>query len=147
MSWHLKKIFSEIQVALQNTSARPQHAAWFDRSTKSHPAGFNIRPPLLSFLFGQSQCFSCLIMLTLKVASEESFWGVLFWRGDVGVRAEFLTNRKVIKSDVYSFSPLFAGVKELDQIIVVLFTTHMFIGGFFGFILDNTIPGMIKYLS
>lgn len=25
--------------------------------------------------------------------------------------------------------------------IVVLFTTHMFIGGFFGFILDNTIPG------
>ncbi|XP_061679056.1 solute carrier family 23 member 1 [Syngnathoides biaculeatus] len=33
------------------------------------------------------------------------------------------------------------GVKELDQIIVVLFTTHMFIGGFFGFILDNTIPG------
>ncbi|KAM9814519.1 solute carrier family 23 member 1 isoform 2-T2 [Syngnathus typhle] len=33
------------------------------------------------------------------------------------------------------------GIKELDQIIVVLFTTHMFIGGFFGFILDNTIPG------
>lgn len=33
------------------------------------------------------------------------------------------------------------GVKELDQVIVVLFTTHMFIGGFFGFILDNTIPG------
>lgn len=34
------------------------------------------------------------------------------------------------------------GIKELDQVIVVLFTTHMFIGGFFGFILDNTIPGM-----
>ncbi|KAJ0069800.1 hypothetical protein NL108_014664, partial [Boleophthalmus pectinirostris] len=32
------------------------------------------------------------------------------------------------------------GVKELDQVFVVLFTTHMFIGGFFGFILDNTIP-------
>uniref|UniRef100_A0A3Q1EGJ5 Si:dkey-106n21.1 n=1 Tax=Acanthochromis polyacanthus TaxID=80966 RepID=A0A3Q1EGJ5_9TELE len=31
-------------------------------------------------------------------------------------------------------------IKELDQVIVVLFTTHMFIGGFFGFILDNTIP-------
>uniref|UniRef100_A0A3B4G1U3 Solute carrier family 23 member 2-like n=1 Tax=Pundamilia nyererei TaxID=303518 RepID=A0A3B4G1U3_9CICH len=31
-------------------------------------------------------------------------------------------------------------IKELDQLIVVLFTTHMFIGGFFGFILDNTIP-------
>ncbi|XP_077423929.1 solute carrier family 23 member 1 isoform X2 [Vanacampus margaritifer] len=36
------------------------------------------------------------------------------------------------------------GVKELDQIIVVLFTTHMFIGGFFGFILDNTIPGSVE---
>ncbi|TWW76040.1 Solute carrier family 23 member 2 [Takifugu flavidus] len=36
------------------------------------------------------------------------------------------------------------GIKELDQVIVVLFTTHMFIGGFFGFILDNTIPGSNK---
>lgn len=36
------------------------------------------------------------------------------------------------------------GIKELDQIIVVLFTTHMFIAGFFGFILDNTIPGTDK---
>ncbi|XP_026221547.1 solute carrier family 23 member 2 [Anabas testudineus] len=33
------------------------------------------------------------------------------------------------------------GIKELDQVILVLFTTHMFIGGFFGFVLDNTIPG------
>ncbi|KAG9335875.1 hypothetical protein JZ751_003532 [Albula glossodonta] len=33
------------------------------------------------------------------------------------------------------------GLKELDQVIIVLFTTHMFIGGFFGFVLDNTIPG------
>ncbi|XP_021329513.2 solute carrier family 23 member 2 isoform X2 [Danio rerio] len=33
------------------------------------------------------------------------------------------------------------GVKELDQLIMILFTTHMFIGGFFGFVLDNTIPG------
>lgn len=37
---------------------------------------------------------------------------------------------------------VFEGIKELDQVIVVLFTTHMFIGGFFGFILDNTIPGL-----
>ncbi|GLD56666.1 solute carrier family 23 member 2-like isoform X1 [Lates japonicus] len=37
-----------------------------------------------------------------------------------------------------------SGIKELDQVIVVLFTTHMFIGGFFGFILDNTIPGTDK---
>ncbi|XP_069384934.1 solute carrier family 23 member 2 [Paralichthys olivaceus] len=36
------------------------------------------------------------------------------------------------------------GIKELDQVITVLFTTHMFIGGFFGFILDNTIPGTEK---
>ncbi|KAK3535972.1 hypothetical protein QTP70_022854 [Hemibagrus guttatus] len=32
-------------------------------------------------------------------------------------------------------------VTELDQLITVLFTTPMFIGGFLGFILDNTIPG------
>ncbi|XP_072519852.1 solute carrier family 23 member 2 isoform X2 [Salminus brasiliensis] len=33
------------------------------------------------------------------------------------------------------------GITELDQLIMVLFTTHMFIGGLFGFVLDNTIPG------
>uniref|UniRef100_A0AAQ5Y8V1 Uncharacterized protein n=1 Tax=Amphiprion ocellaris TaxID=80972 RepID=A0AAQ5Y8V1_AMPOC len=30
---------------------------------------------------------------------------------------------------------------ELDQVLQVLLTTSMFVGGFFGFILDNTIPG------
>ncbi|TMS05099.1 Solute carrier family 23 member 2 [Larimichthys crocea] len=33
------------------------------------------------------------------------------------------------------------GVVELDQMLQVLLTTSMFVGGFFGFILDNTIPG------
>ncbi|CAN9507678.1 unnamed protein product [Ophioblennius macclurei] len=33
------------------------------------------------------------------------------------------------------------GVKEVDQVLQILFTTHMFIGGCFGFFLDNTIPG------
>uniref|UniRef100_A0A672HMT7 Solute carrier family 23 member 2 n=1 Tax=Salarias fasciatus TaxID=181472 RepID=A0A672HMT7_SALFA len=33
------------------------------------------------------------------------------------------------------------GVKELDQVLQILFTTHMFIGGCFGCFLDNTIPG------
>ncbi|XP_076589466.1 xan_ur_permease domain-containing protein [Chaetodon auriga] len=33
------------------------------------------------------------------------------------------------------------GVVELDQVLLVLLTTSMFVGGFFGFILDNTIPG------
>ncbi|XP_060892677.1 xan_ur_permease domain-containing protein [Labrus mixtus] len=33
------------------------------------------------------------------------------------------------------------GVVELDQVLQVLLTTSMFVGGFFGFILDNTIPG------
>ncbi|KTF73380.1 hypothetical protein cypCar_00032501, partial [Cyprinus carpio] len=33
------------------------------------------------------------------------------------------------------------GIKELDQLIMIFFTTHMFTGGFFGFVLDNTIPG------
>ncbi|XP_028998042.1 solute carrier family 23 member 1-like [Betta splendens] len=33
------------------------------------------------------------------------------------------------------------GVKELDQVLHILLTTHMFVGGFLGFFLDNTIPG------
>ncbi|KAA0715132.1 Solute carrier family 23 member 1 [Triplophysa tibetana] len=33
------------------------------------------------------------------------------------------------------------GVVELDQVLQVLLTTSMFVGGFFGFFLDNTIPG------
>ncbi|XP_041114403.1 solute carrier family 23 member 1-like [Polyodon spathula] len=36
------------------------------------------------------------------------------------------------------------GVTELDQVLRVLLTTNMFVGGFFGFILDNTIPGSRK---
>lgn len=36
------------------------------------------------------------------------------------------------------------GVDELDQVLQVLLTTSMFVGGFFGFILDNTIPGTIS---
>lgn len=34
-----------------------------------------------------------------------------------------------------------SGIVELDQVLQVLLTTGMFVGGFFGFILDNTIPG------
>lgn len=34
-----------------------------------------------------------------------------------------------------------AGVPELDQILTVLLTTEMFVGGTLAFILDNTIPG------
>ncbi|XP_053318289.1 solute carrier family 23 member 1-like isoform X2 [Spea bombifrons] len=33
------------------------------------------------------------------------------------------------------------GIVQLDQVILVLLTTGMFVGGFFGFFLDNTIPG------
>ncbi|XP_062404288.1 solute carrier family 23 member 1-like isoform X2 [Sardina pilchardus] len=33
------------------------------------------------------------------------------------------------------------GVVVIDQVLLVLLTTSMFVGGFFGFILDNTIPG------
>ncbi|XP_069561486.1 xan_ur_permease domain-containing protein [Brachyistius frenatus] len=33
------------------------------------------------------------------------------------------------------------GVVELNQMLQVLLTTSMFVGGFFGFVLDNTIPG------
>ncbi|XP_023569619.1 solute carrier family 23 member 1 isoform X2 [Octodon degus] len=33
------------------------------------------------------------------------------------------------------------GIPQLDQILQVLLTTGMFVGGFLGFLLDNTIPG------
>uniref|UniRef100_A0A8C5QU29 Solute carrier family 23 member 1 n=1 Tax=Leptobrachium leishanense TaxID=445787 RepID=A0A8C5QU29_9ANUR len=33
------------------------------------------------------------------------------------------------------------GIQEIDQTLTVLLTTHMFVGGFFGCFLDNTIPG------
>ncbi|XP_051886652.1 xan_ur_permease domain-containing protein [Pristis pectinata] len=36
------------------------------------------------------------------------------------------------------------GVLPIDQVIRVLLTTSMFVGGFFGFFLDNTIPGTEK---
>ncbi|XP_038636962.1 xan_ur_permease domain-containing protein isoform X2 [Scyliorhinus canicula] len=36
------------------------------------------------------------------------------------------------------------GVLPLDQVIQVLLTTSMFVGGFWGFFLDNTIPGTEK---
>ncbi|KAF3849643.1 hypothetical protein F7725_019362 [Dissostichus mawsoni] len=32
------------------------------------------------------------------------------------------------------------GVKEVDQVLQILLTTNMFVGGFLGFFLDNTIP-------
>ncbi|XP_029705774.1 solute carrier family 23 member 1-like isoform X2 [Takifugu rubripes] len=36
---------------------------------------------------------------------------------------------------------LHTGVKEVDHVLHILLTTNMFVGGFLGFILDNTIPG------
>ncbi|XP_037100174.1 solute carrier family 23 member 1-like isoform X3 [Syngnathus acus] len=33
------------------------------------------------------------------------------------------------------------GVSEVDAVLRILFTTQMFVGGFLGFFLDNTIPG------
>jgi nucleobase transporter 1/2 len=34
------------------------------------------------------------------------------------------------------------GIPEVDQILTVLLTTEMFVGGFLAFLLDNTVPGM-----
>lgn len=42
---------------------------------------------------------------------------------------------------VYHRSLLLSGVAELDQILTVLLSTEMFVGGFLAFCLDNTIPG------
>lgn len=36
---------------------------------------------------------------------------------------------------------LLLGLPELDQILTVLLTTEMFVGGFLAFVLDNTISG------
>nr|XP_023495507.1 solute carrier family 23 member 1-like isoform X4 [Equus caballus] len=36
---------------------------------------------------------------------------------------------------------LHTGILQLDQVFLVLLTTDMFVGGFLGFLLDNTIPG------
>lgn len=36
------------------------------------------------------------------------------------------------------------GILQLDQVIQVLLTTGMFVGGFLGFVLDNTIPGTLE---
>uniref|UniRef100_A0A9L0JZA6 Solute carrier family 23 member 1 n=1 Tax=Equus asinus TaxID=9793 RepID=A0A9L0JZA6_EQUAS len=36
---------------------------------------------------------------------------------------------------------LHTGILQLDQVFQVLLTTDMFVGGFLGFLLDNTIPG------
>ncbi|XP_055004460.1 solute carrier family 23 member 1 [Boleophthalmus pectinirostris] len=36
------------------------------------------------------------------------------------------------------------GVQELDQILTVLLSTEMFVGGFVAFCLDNTIPGSLE---
>ncbi|XP_035474262.2 solute carrier family 23 member 1-like isoform X1 [Scophthalmus maximus] len=33
------------------------------------------------------------------------------------------------------------GVKEVDQVLHILLTTHIFVGGLLGFFLDNTVPG------
>lgn len=37
------------------------------------------------------------------------------------------------------------GIIQLDQVIQVLLTTGMFVGGLLGFFLDNTIPGKISW--
>uniref|UniRef100_A0A671U5J0 Uncharacterized protein n=1 Tax=Sparus aurata TaxID=8175 RepID=A0A671U5J0_SPAAU len=37
------------------------------------------------------------------------------------------------------------GVKLVDQVVQILLTTHMFVGGFLGCFLDNTIPGKLKW--
>ncbi|XP_069484879.1 solute carrier family 23 member 1-like [Ambystoma mexicanum] len=36
------------------------------------------------------------------------------------------------------------GILQLDQVLQVLLTTGMFVGGFFGFLLDNTVPGTLE---
>lgn len=39
------------------------------------------------------------------------------------------------------FFPVLLGIAGIDQVLNVLLTTAMFVGGCVAFILDNTIPG------
>ncbi|XP_028653982.1 solute carrier family 23 member 2 [Erpetoichthys calabaricus] len=41
-------------------------------------------------------------------------------------------------------NPLVTGIAEIDQVLNVLLTTAMFVGGSVAFILDNTIPGTLE---
>jgi nucleobase transporter 1/2 len=40
------------------------------------------------------------------------------------------------------FGNLLSGDPDLDQVLTVLLSTAMFVGGVLGFTLDNTVPGM-----
>lgn len=61
--------------------------------------------------------------------------------------AKLRVNENVIYSTflfIYSVSVcpfFFLGSEDLDQVLEVLLTTAMFVGGLIGFILDNTVPG------
>lgn len=46
-----------------------------------------------------------------------------------------------------SFFPVLLGIAGIDQVLNVLLTTAMFVGGCVAFILDNTIPGQHENLS
>lgn len=48
--------------------------------------------------------------------------------------------RKQIK--ILFLVALFSGSADLDQVLGVLLSTAMFVGGILGLILDNTIPGI-----
>lgn len=53
-----------------------------------------------------------------------------------GMSPELCFPEKVTNPLTYS-----TGVPEVDQILTVLLTTEMFVGGCLAFILDNTVPG------
>lgn len=56
-----------------------------------------------------------------------------------------LNKKQIIQILLWYF--FLSGVKEVDQVLQILLTTHMFIGGFLGFFLDNTIPGKLKWTA
>ena len=50
-----------------------------------------------------------------------------------------------MRNQFYFYSVSFTGYSDLDQIVQILLGTSMFLGGFIGCILDNTIPGNILH--
>lgn len=54
----------------------------------------------------------------------------------------FLSKSRTSLFCLWPVAMLFLGITGIDQVLNVLLTTAMFVGGCVAFILDNTIPGM-----
>lgn len=89
------------------------------------------------FIFGFSM-FSGLVIPNWILKNPKTIATGMTNKEDILFLLHLYTRYLVNKRTV-----LCSGVVELDQVLQVLLTTSMFVGGFFGFLLDNTIPGTV----